>query len=343
MENEEKTPRAILDVTPQMLDFGVLNIRKPQPGQGEALVSIRNDGTRVMTGIIALQVAWVESDIHEFRLNPGESLDVTFRVTKHMPAVWTTNRYGSDFIALISGNGGAVSIGGYYFLTDEDSKRSQRTHTISGRFLLNILLSVFSVLLLIAGTDMFLKRETGVRQTETVFMIHTEAAETMEAALTAQVPTPTNSIADPADMIAFNATAAAIGASMISNINGGAEPTMTPWPADKYPSPQQFLFSYYMLLNDHNYEEAWWLLSESFQQTYYSGADTPMNNYIADVSQVRLYELASAYLQAEDVNPAEVRMNLIMYMNDGQMSDKILTVYIIDDPERNTLLINEIK
>ena len=53
--------------------------------------------------------------------------------------------------------------------------------------------------------------------------------------------------------------------------------------------------------------------------------------------------LVFAYLQAENVNPAEVRFQLINYNKSGTMNTSVLTALIIDDGQRNTLLIDEIK
>ena len=74
-----------------------------------------------------------------------------------------------------------------------------------------------------------------------------------------------------------------------------------------------------------------------------TGAGTPIENYRSSMSEISTFELVSAYLQAENVNPAEVRFEVIYYYADGTEEDNVLTAYIIDDAERNTLLIDEIK
>ena len=61
---------------------------------------------------------------------------------------------------------------------------------------------------------------------------------------------------------------------------------------------------------------------------------------MADVSR---YDVTQAYLQAEGVNPAEVRYVLTNYNKNGTMGSSVLTAYVIDDGQRNTLLIDEIK
>lgn len=339
---QTETPRAALEVTPKMLDFGFLSSKERVEGHGKDKITIRNVGTRVLVGEITLEVAWIESDIRDFRLDPGEELQVTFTVTKHMPSVWTNNRFGSDFIALVTGNGGTESVGGYYYL-DPQKHGNRSGGTIYRNFWAFFLAAILLTGGSIFGMKRYIKEQNMLERTELVAEMYTAAAETISAEKTLRAPTATSSISSATNPDDFNATAAAIGAAMISDITGN-EPTLTPWPAGKYPSPQQFLFNYYTLLNDRQFEDAFWLLSEKMQQNCcYVGDSTPIENYRALMDGVRSYELVSAFLQADNVNPAEVRMELITYYNDGTMKDNILTAYIIDDGERNTLLIDEIK
>ena len=86
------------------------------------------------------------------------------------------------------------------------------------------------------------------------------------------------------------------------------------------------------------------MLSENMQRNCcYNGSGTPLENYRALMGDISRFEVTQAYLQAEGVNPAEVRYELINYNRSGTMNTSVLTAYIIDDGERNTLLIDEIK
>ena len=180
-------------------------------------------------------------------------------------------------------------------------------------------------------------------QTQQAGLVRTQISETMDANETAMAPTETP-LFGVSDYLAFNATAAAYGESLILNISTGSQPTNTPWPSGKYPTPQQFIITYYSYLNERSYDQAWWMLSEDMQRNCcYNGSGTPIENYRALMTDISRFEVTQAFLQAENVNPAEVRYELINYNRNGTMSTSVLTALIIDDGERNTLLIDEIK
>ena len=311
-------------------------------GQGKASLTISNRGDRALAGEILPQVDWISVSPRTFRLMPGESSEHEFRMTGLSPTVWTSHRFGSEFIALVTSNGGSDTVSGFYFMESKDVIKREFAHPVRLKTLWYSLAALGLLCCVLFGLSGFLGQTESRMRTEQAAAIITEIVQTMEAEQTASAPSPTP-LFGFGDPDTFNATAAAYGESLISNITGG-QPTNTPWPAGKYPSPQQFLFTYYSLLNDRNFNEAYWLLSENAQRACcYSGAGTPIENYRDLMSGIRSFDLVSAYLQAEDVNPAEVRYQLTQYNEDGTMDDSVLTAYIIDDPERNTLLIDEIK
>lgn len=336
-------PRAELFVEPVVLDFGEIKNAAEIKNSGQAVLTVSNRGDRVLVGQFNVQVGWIEVHPDSFRLNPSESSSHVFSITKLTPTVWTTHRLGSDFIALITSNGGSAAIGGYYYSPIEETRKEASKHAVR-RDTLYIILALFLLAAgLILGSRLTLRHEDQLLQTRQIAAIYTEAVETLDARSTEAAPTntPLFGVSDPEE---FNKIAAAYGESMIINISSGSEPTNTPWPSSKYPSPQQFLFTYYTYLNDRDYDQAWWLLSENMQRTCCStGAGTPIENYRALMGEISTFELVSAYLQAENVNPAEVRFEVIYHNTDGTQDDNVLTAYIIDDAERNTLLIDEIK
>ncbi len=336
-------PRAELFVEPTVLDFGEIKNAAEIKNAGQAVLTVTNHGDRVLVGQFNVQVGWIEVHPETFRLNPGESSSHVFSITKLTPTVWTTHRLGSDFIALITSNGGSAAIGGYYYSPIEETRKEASKHAIRKDTLYVILALIMLAAGLILGSRLTLRHEDQLLQTRQIAAIYTEAVETLDARATEAAPTntPLFGVSDPDE---FNAIAAAYGASLISNISSDSEPTNTPWPSGKYPSAQQFLFTYYTYLNDKDYDSAWWLLSESMQLSCCStGAGTPIENYRSSMSEISSFNLVSAYLQAENVNPAEVRFEVIYYYADGTEEDNVLTAYIIDDAERNTLLIDEIK
>lgn len=336
-------PQARLIIEPDVLDFGEINNAAEIKNRGQAVLTVTNDGDRVLVGQINIQVGWIEVIPETFRLNPGESSSHIFSIIKLTPTVWTTHRLGSDFIALVTSNGGSATVGGYYFSPIDETRKQAAAHPIRRNTLLFLAAATFLILGFVIGSHFVLQHEDHLRLTEQVAQVNTLAAETESAEMTAMAPTETP-LFGVSDYLAFNATAAAYGESLILNIATGNEPTNTPWPSGKYPTPQQFIITYYSYLNERNFDRAWWMLSENMQRNCcYNGSGTPIENFRSLMADISRYEVTQAYLQAENVNPAEVRFQLINYNRSGTMNTSILTAYIIDDGERNTLLIDEIK
>lgn len=339
----ENKPSARLRFEPDVLDFGEINNAREIRDRGQSVLTITNEGDRVLVGQINIQVGWVEVTPKEFRLNPGESSAHIFSIIKLTPTVWTAHRLGSDFIALITSNGGVGTVGGYYYSPIEETRKQAVAHPIQRKTFM--LLAAFVILFfgIIIGSRLTLQNENYLLKTQQAAEAYRQVAETMDARETAMAPTETP-LFGVTDYLAFNATAAAYGESLILNISSGSQPTNTPWPSGKYVTPQQFIFTYYTYLNDRNFDQAWWMLSENMQRTCcYNGAGTPIETFRSLMGDVNRYEVTQAYLQAENVNPAEVRYSLTTYNRNGTMNNSVLTALIIDDGARNTLLIDEIK
>lgn len=336
-------PQARLKIEPNVLDFGEINNAAEIKSRGQAVLTITNEGERVLVGRINIQVGWIDVTPKEFRLSPGESSAHIFSIIKLSPTVWTTHRLGSDFIALITSNGGSETIGGYYFSPIDETRKQAVAHPILRRTLYILASFIILILGFVFISRLSLQHEDELRKTQQIAEVHTQIAQTMDANETAMAPTETP-LFGVTDYLAFNATASAYGESLILNISTGNQPTNTPWPSGKYPTPQQFIITYYSYLNDRSYDQAWWMLSEDMQRNCcYNGNGTPIENYRALMTDISRFEVSQAYLQAEDVNPAEVRYQLTNYNKDGTMNTSVLTALIIDDGQRNTLLIDEIK
>ena len=336
-------PQALLRIEPDVLDFGEINNAAEIKNRGQAVLTISNEGDRVLVGQINIQVGWIDVTPKSFRLNPGESSAHIFSIIKLTPTVWTTHRLGSDFIALITSNGGSASVGGYYFSPIEETRKQAAAHPIRRNTLLVMAAFILLTLGFLFGSRLVLRHEDRALKERKAAEVLTQAAEAESIRLTSMAPTETP-LFGVTDYLAFNATAAAYGESLILNIATGNEPTNTPWPSGKYPTPQQFIITYYSYLNERSFDQAWWMLSENMQRNCcYNGSGTPLENYRALMGDISRFEVTQAYLQAEGVNPAEVRYELINYNRSGTMNTSVLTAYIIDDGERNTLLIDEIK
>ena len=336
-------PQARLKIEPDVLDFGEINKASEIKSRGQAVLTITNEGERVLVGQINIQVGWIDVTPKSFRLNPGETSSHIFSIIKLTPTVWTTHRLGSDFIALITSNGGSGTVGGYYFSPIEETRRQAAARPINKNTLLVLAVLILLALGFVIGSRLTLQREDRILQAQQAADLRTQIAQTMDANETAMAPTETP-LFGVTDYLAFNATAAAYGESLILNISTGNQATNTPWPSGKYPTPQQFIISYYTYLNERDFDRAWWMLSEDMQRNCcYNGPGTPIENYRSLMTDISRYEVTQAYLQAEGVNPAEVRFELINYNRNGTMNTSVLTALIIDDGERNTLLIDAIK
>ena len=242
---------------------------------------------------------------------------------------------GSDFIALINSNGGSETIGGYYFSDQTVSAPQAKKPVRRWLFLLIPLLVLLTGLLIFWISK---QNQAVIEQHSTVSSeeIYTQIAETYYAieAQNLQAETPQPELSVPLPTV-----------PSISD-NALAEPTLTftPWPAGDFQNVEEFIRSYYATLYERNYEKAWLMLSEKMQKACcYTGEDMPMavfTNYWEKVSTV---DVNYAYLQALDVNPAEVNVSLTYHFKDGTLEEAENRFYIITDAARKTLLIDEIR
>ena len=324
-------PQAHLVISARTLDFGILTKDEPSEGHGIATVIIANEGEKTLVGRIALQVAWVSVSPPDFRINPGESSEHVFRIRNNAESSWTTHKLGSNFIALINSNGGSEMIGGFYY--SDPSRNKPKKNPVKLWTVLTIPLAI----LIIAGMIYFLSnaaKASKIHLKETsIVQIHTQAAQTYMAAI------PADTTAPPAEIAAVDTPL--LEPTVPSSIQ---QPTFTPWPAASFPNVEEFIRSYYSALQNEDYEKAWWMLSEKMQiACCYQGGTLPFDIYTAYWKTVDYVEVVYAYLQAYDVNPAEVNVALIYHNADGTSEEASNTFYIIADAVRNTLLIDEIK
>ncbi|MCE1254782.1 MAG: hypothetical protein LWX83_14700, partial [Anaerolineae bacterium] len=127
------------------------------------------------------------------------------------------------------------------------------------------------------------------------------------------------------------------------NLTPSPTATFTPWPRTKY-NPEAFVNQYFEAINNQEYDKAWDMLSLSFRDECCNiSGNNPFDEYKNWWKTITKVDVVSAYIQAYDVNPAEVWVNLNYHYNDGKTEEVRSAFYIIDDDIKNTLLIDVVK
>ncbi len=335
-------PQAILTISKSTLDFGTYDPADPIEGKGSSILTITNTGERILVGRITLQVGWISVDPPNFRLAPGESSRHVFTIIMTMIPEFTSSRkMGSDFIALINSNGGSETLAGFYYCGPDT--RQKKENPIKPWFFG----AVFASLALTAGIIYLAAQSAQKAQKKDVAdyysNLYTQAAETFLAEIEQQ--TPSLIPGENGSGVQLNELGTAVPGSLFITQIAAPTMTFTPWPRSQFVSPDQFVIAYYTAINSKDYQTAWWMLSEHMQQVCcYAGGNVPYDNFTAGWSNVSGVEIKYAYLQAYDVNPAEVTTDVVYHHVDGTKDDEeFYTVLIISDSVRNTLLIDEIK
>ena len=325
-----------MTVSQKTLDFGLVSAGEPSDGHGIAKLTITNEGERILVGRIAIQVAWTTVYPPDFRLNPGESSEHIFTVRHNTQISWSTHRMGSDFIALINSNGGSETIGGYYF-SDPNIREMPAKKPIRRWLVLTIPVLLILTAVLIFWISNQNNEVAAQQKTAGSEQFYTEIARTYFADIDQNIG---DSSADAAD------TPESLTAAMDETAPETPVPslTFTPWVVADYPNVEDFIRSYYLNLDEQNYETAWWMLSEKEQQACcYTGEDTPMTVYTNFWDTVDSVDVNYAYLQENNVNPAEVNVSLTYHYVDGTTEDVENRFSIITDEMKNSLMIDEIR
>lgn len=328
-------PQPVMLVSPKTLDFGLVSNAAPSEGRGAAVLTITNEGDRILVGRIAVQVAWVLVFPPDFRLNPGESSVHTFTVRPNSQMSWTSHRLGSDFIALINSNGGSETVGGYYYA--DQSKQPVRKAPIR-RWLWGLI----PLLFLIAVGTLFMIRNQNQQivsqvETQNLDTLYTQIAETYFAEMENN---PTQFNVSITDQPTIDISFAGLEQPQLP------EPTLTstPWNPADYPNPETFLRSFYETLMNREYDTAWWMMSEKMQLTCCSGREiTPQEFFRSEWDKVDSVDIDYAFLQQLNVNPIEFNLSLRYHYKDGTTEDTVNRVYIISDTSRGKLLIDQIR
>jgi hypothetical protein len=333
--SDAQQPQPVMLVSPKTLDFGLVSNATPSEGRGAALMTITNEGDRILVGRISIQVGWVSVFPPDFRLNPGESSDHTFTVRHNSQMSWTSHRMGSDFIALINSNGGSETVGGYYY-ADQTQQPVQKAP------IRRWLWGLIPLLLLIAGGILFLIRNQNQQiisqaETQNLDTLYTQIAETYYAEM-ANNPTQFN--APTATQLTIDINFSGLEQPQLP------EPTLTstPWNPADYPNPETFLRSFYETLMNRDYDTAWWMMSEKMQLACCSGREIPPQSFFRSKwDKVDSVDIDYAFLQQLNVNPIEFNVALRYHYKDGTTEDTVNRVYIISDASRGKLLIDQIR
>ena len=122
------------------------------------------------------------------------------------------------------------------------------------------------------------------------------------------------------------------------------QPSFTPWAKEKFTNPEQFVVDYFSAINSRDYNRSWAMLSKNFQQNCCNiGGNDPFSVYEKYWENIKKVEVESAYIQEWDKNPARLIVSLRYYFMEGNTIESINNFWIISDPGKATLLIDEVR
>lgn len=332
---EKRKNQPVLSAFPTYLQFGDFNAEKVADGLPSAVLTISNTGDDVLAGRISPQVAWIRVEPPDFSCAPDEVSTHQVFLDADTPHTWQGRTYSYDYLMLINSNGGSFFIGGSY--TAHGKPAGPARAKIPARKLIIPVFASALLVIMIGILILLLGRDEG--QPGGPEILFTHGAETVIAELTR------TAAIQPVPKITENV--AFIGLPGTQEPGSGEEPpavTLTPWPRDQFPNPEQFVRDYYTEINRREYETAWSMLSETFQQSCCSLAgNDPFQVYVNWWDTIEKVEVVSAYLQAWDANPAEVYATLRYTTNKGEIAEVFNNFKLIADPEKSSLLIDEVK
>ncbi|MEJ5203016.1 MAG: hypothetical protein WHV66_12355 [Anaerolineales bacterium] len=332
MLSVKPVPTPEIQISSDCLDFGIFNPALEASELPTAQLAITNTGTGTLAGRIIPQVSWVKVSPTNFRLNSGESSQHTVHLEPQTPSSWQTKPYYVDFLLLINSNAGTKIVAGTYQV--QIQKQSQ-----GGSF--TWIWVVIPLFILIASIVFVFSQISSSSPdhfiTQSVQMLYTQGAATVLAKLTLTPPFPGIRLAQTPSPVAI------ITLSSLETIPQ-ATPTLTPWQRDAYPNPEQFIRDYYNALNNRKYERAWTMLSPKFQSSCCSIAgNDPFVVYSNWWNTIEKVEVLTAYLQDWNANPAPVYVTLRYVTRKGNVLETFNVFYLIADPVRKTLLIDQVK
>jgi hypothetical protein len=321
-----------LEVTPTFLDFGVFNSDDPLTDQPAIQVEVSNTGGKMLIGRVIPQYSWLIVSPVEFHVDPGQTSRHLVRLSTGAPHQIVRREYGFSSLVIVSANGGTVSLGGAYISTPSQDKPSLMPPW--GWFMVGFVAFMLSIFFLFK--DMINGSAVKTPNTSGVEALYTQGAATVMAKLTQKVDQHAEVISTPLPPL-FLATRPFETATQVIT------PTYTPWPRTKY-NPEQFIRDYYGTINSQDYQHAWGMLSKNFQDSCCKiGGNDPFVVYSGWWTEIAKTEVVSAYLQAWDVNPAQVFVKVHYTYKSGKTGDLLQVYTLISDSDLNTLLIDKVK
>lgn len=336
MDPEERTePQPILAASPQHLQFGDFNTEKIFEELPSTVLTITNQGSDLLAGRISPQVSWIRVDPPNFSCQAGDVSEHIVTLTPETPHTWQDRLYSYDYLLLINSNGGSFFVGASYTARGQPVKPVKNRANI--KWLAIPILAVFLLAAFAAVLILALPREK--KQPPAPEILFTHGAETVIAELTRTAAIqPMPRLTDQVIVHNF------VENELSQPVETPRAATFTPWPRAQYPNPEQLIKDYYQEINNRNYEKAWSMLTEKFQQSCCSIAgNDPFQVYKNWWGTIREVEVITAYLQAWDTNPAEVYTTLRYHTQKGETSEVFNIYRLVTDPAKNDLKIDEVR
>lgn len=336
MDSEERTePQPVLAASPQHLQFGDYNTEKIFEVLPSAILTISNSGGDILAGRISPQVSWIHVDPPNFSCQTGETSEHRVTLTPETPHTWQDRLYSYDYLLLINSNGGSFFIGASYTAKGQPIKPAKNKTNV--KWLAIPILAVFLVAVLTALLILVLPRDK--KQPPVPEILYTHGAETVIAELTRTAAIrPLPRLTEQLLVHDFAEKEVSQPLEEISAM------TLTPWIRTQYPNPEKFIKDYYREINNRNYERAWSMLTDKFQQSCCSVAgNDPFQVYKNWWNTIREVEVITAYLQAYDTNPAEVYITLRYHTQKGETSEVFNIYRLVTDPVKDDLKIDEVR
>lgn len=332
----EPPPNPEIQIAPDCLDFGIFNPQLETPKLPTAQLTITNTGMGILAGRIIPQVSWVKVTPANFRLQSEESSQHIVRLEAQAPCSWQAKPYHIDFLLLVNSNAGTKVVAGTYRVHSQSSYRDGETPWIW--IAIPLLILIVGVFLIFGQITLSNFSSSNQSVTQSIEVLYTQGAATVLSKLTLE--------SQSSEKILLAKTASPMVIATLLSTESTPQPTstLTPWQRDAYPNPEQFIRDYYALLNRRNYQRAWTMLSPAFQSSCCSIAgNDPFVVYSNWWNTIEKVEVLTVYLQDWNANPAPVYVTLRYTTRKGNVLETFNVFYLIADPRRQTLLIDQVK
>jgi len=330
-----------LSISPTYLEFGRYNPQDDQTEQPSITINITNIGGGMLIGRVIPQVNWITISPVEFRCGENQSSQHTVKLDAGLPQRWNRRYYSFDSLIVVNSNKDAQSIGGEYMLSNPTATRL----FLPARNLVIRPVAFIVFLSILFFTAFIIKRNVIGNGQSSKNTLYTQGAQTVFAQMTLSASPDVKKINTPTSALTVVSNAIpTTSPTPTPDYTLEPTPTFTPWPREQYQNPEQFIRDYYTLVDEREYNKAWNLLSDGFQDNCCNlyGSD-PFNTYVNWWNSVESVEVLSAYIQEWDANPIPVVVTLRYHHESDYTTEDSHVFYLIADEVLNTLLIDEVK